>query len=561
MPTQYTDDQINEYMGHVRQTAGSRYTPDQLSEYEQHIRDTAGPHALGLDPERPAETDLYGNDDSRMKAGFASPEGAAPLVKPGFQTVQKNSTGDLVAKAPDGRWYKDQDSLLKNPGNWAESALGKAPGTAGMMAGGALGGFLGGGEVASPTAIPAAIAGAGAGSAAGESFRQGIGGLLGVQKKPDTQAIGQEAANGAFAETGGKALGAIAKPVIDVAKPYVHSAMSAVMSKLSGVDRDAIMRTLEKRGAVFNPMDSQTIAKQGASELAARDSAEGTAIAEARQNLRTDAGLHPLDTSKVIAPTLGAIDTAAANAKGEGQLTPTEGPAMRNRAILNLTSPPAVGIGPPAPIATVDDLSRYADGLQADVGKSFQKSGLPSDGSARSVSINQTQLGRIKGLLHTFSPKYGAADARFSSFADQSKLLKPLTNEGTQQSFVDNLIKSPAKDNARDAAAQLVPNAYENMLDLGANRAWEAPAAATFGGGIFHLTPRDKLRLGLGGASYLVHHNDPNREGLAASLLGAAALTTPEASQAFIKMGLPRLMQTPAALIKKNFSPFTTPEK
>lgn len=563
MAAQYSDDQIKEYMDHVRTSAGSHYTPDQLNEYEQHVRDTAGPKAPGFAPETPADTDLYGDPMKRIQASFGDPQGiaAAHLLKQGFSKPLQNSNGDLVTQAPDGKWYRD--GFVPKPGSgavnkienglgraaqWGERNIGGLPGMAGMMLGGVAGAGL--------ASVPMAALGA----SAGEAVRQDVGKYVaGSYKGANANAdLGDAAIGGGLGELGGKVLGAVAKPITSRVIPVAAKAAGSMMSKLSGVDADAIERTIMRRGNVFSPPATQDLAKQGAAELGARDSAEGTAIQQARGVLRSQQGSDVVPTAGVLNETLGNIDRAAPNANGEGQLTPQEVGFMRQRAIRNLTEPlPDGQEGPRAPRTTLESLSKYADGLQNDnaTAQAFKRSGLPVDGSSRATSINQRQLGQVKGVLHDASSPYAAADAQFHQFADQSKLLKPLTNEGTQQSFVDSLANSPTRDNARDAAAALTPKFSQGVQDLSANRAWGKPGPTVLSAGGLKLSGRDLLRLGLvagGGASSFLT-NDPTTAGVG---LTAAALMSPTLQYKAIQAGIPLAKQIPAALMKRAFTPY-----
>lgn len=585
MARQYTEEQIQEYMRHVRETAAGKYTPEQLAEYERHVRETAGPDALGLSPDKPAEQDLYGAIDRRVKAAFGDLKGAASQVLPGFKDVRRNARGELVAQGADGRWYKDADSLTKNPAQWFESALGQAPATAGMMLGGVAGTALGTtAGPAAPYAIPlAAAAGGGAGAAAGENLRQYIGNKLGVHDETDTSAIAKEAEAGALAEMGGQAGMEVAKRVwgaggkaLKAVAPRVAQALDTIhpaniaattTSTLTGVDKDAVRRTLERPSQVRNPKGGQEVAKAAEAELLAADTAEGKAIQEARDAFHRDHGATDVDTSPLIQGLDKDLVRVQPNAAGEGQLTPAEIRALSDRQRKNLVrltpEQPVTPVSPyrpevAEPVATASDLLKYADGLDADIARHFDASALPGARTPRNVSMMEAERGRVKDRLHQMSSPYEAADQRFSQWAQDSKLLRGLESPATQQGTVEQLVKSPTKDNARDAAARRIPNAYEDILDMAADRAWSDTGPSLIKGAQF--SGRDALKWGLVGSDLLNEGIGNERTNPYRGYgLAGAALLTPGAHRAAYRLGIPLLRESLPVYLRskiRRYSPF-----
>lgn len=571
------------------------------------------------DAEHPLTASLYNNDTDRMKAGFGDAPGiaAAHLLKPGFGQgpvlrTQRNSSGDIVSQGQDGTFYKDgfqdnpKDDKITNGLGRIQSFLarnvGNAPGVAGLMGAGALGTSFAG---------PAGgMAAGGAGSMTGEEVRQLIGQTLGVNSgQNNTQDLQAEGLNGLASEVGGQAINALARPVM----PYVARGAAKVMSGLSGVDADKALRTLMRRGAVFNPIDdTQLLGKMGGIEQAGSAATEGKLI----QNARTQYRANPVqvNTEPLLNEQDAATRLALPNPSVGGQLTPEEYAAYRKEYQSRMTSTqmsdeplpgamaskgvytpgevtppvmasplkPAMGLSPgfqetkpvviqkgsqAPPVLTgyqntmpsqdAAQLSQYADDLQRGVvSAGAYKGGASSD---RDTSLRQTLLGRIKAALHAGAPEYSAADARYRNFADQNSLLKGLTTPAAQQSTVEQLIKSPIKDNMRDAAAAVIPSTNQKIMDLAAKREWGNPANKPFANGL-NLSARDVVRLGLvaggAGSSFLAH--DPTA---AAPWLGMAALTSPTIQYHLLREGMPLLKQLPAAALKSKFNPFTQEEK
>lgn len=128
--------------------------------------------------ESPIKTDLAGGDLNRVKQSFGDHGALAKkLISQGFVDVSQDKSGNLIAKKPDGKWYRDEDNFLGHSLNWLESSVGKALPLAGGIAGG-----LGTG--------PGAVTGAAAGGGVGEAARIGIGKLIGVNDSSPEEMLG-----------------------------------------------------------------------------------------------------------------------------------------------------------------------------------------------------------------------------------------------------------------------------------------------------------------------------------------------------------------------------------
>lgn len=505
MATQYTDEQIKEYMDHVKQTSGSKYTPEQLAEYEKHVRDTNGPDAPGFSADNPARGDLYGNDMSRLQGAWGNLGGITPTLKArGMSEVAKNSNGEIVAKGADGKWYADQDQITKNPMNWLESASGKAPAMAGMMLGGA-GGFALGGK-------KGAMAGAGVGATAGEALRQKIAQSLGIWKgDTDPEEMASEGVSAGLGEGAAQVASKVAAPVIAPLKRMGGDALGYIASKMSGVPEEATSRMWARPDAVSNPPAAIDVAKKMAGELSAQDTKQGVKIRAARQAFDAGPGKEMVNTSPLISQSESNLANYQPNSAGYGKMPetdlkdlssfqkdnfltpqmgdePAEG-AVSSRPVYSKTpttlspgrapvmasplektpnypyqgnSPYNTSVAPQVvtpgqdpvvahlleghesmmPEATGTDLRKAADYAGGEVERGFDpENGIPSARSGPYTSHMENMYGATKDALHTLSPDYGAADAQFHQYAKDAKLLRPVLNEGQQENFVKTLGK------------------------------------------------------------------------------------------------------------------------
>lgn len=516
----YTDAQVQQYMGYVSKNYGDKYTPDQMKQYETYVRSNfgddqaakGGSYAAKATAElpqghedNPLEADLYGSDVNRAKASFGDTAGVAPLLTAGgFSDVKKNKGGDLVAKAPNGKFYKDQNGLLSHPINWLESKAGGALPTAGMMGGAVLG--------EGAASIPLAAAGSGAGEAA----RIALGKKLGVYQGDMGQAgmdVAGETVGGGAAELGGKIIGKLPIPGtgmnIDAATKAGLEKLVGKMSKgatklssaMTGVDSDAYLRQLTRPDQVKNalePGNALRVARSAQDELSARAGTEGSLISKARQEFAANHGNDPIDTTEMIGSAEDAIRRNLPNSSGKSGMTPDELGELQGLANKDLSGQKVTGqsvtqverqspvLGPDGkPLMVTHDVStpitervaakpagelqKTADWMQEQVNpKAYSTSGPTRSG--KSSGAYQRILGQLKDAFHAKSPELAGADARFSDYANKAKILGPIENDATGESFSSSLFG--ANKSARQEAAQsLVPKSYEGMADIGASKA------------------------------------------------------------------------------------------
>jgi hypothetical protein len=276
----------------------------------------------GSSPDKPARGDLYGNDMLRLQGAWGNLANITPALKErGMAEVARNSSGEIVAKGQDGKWYADQDQLTKNPVNWLESASGKAPGVAGMILGGAGGGALGLAAGGPGAAFPTSVLGAGAGSAGMEALKQKIAQSLGIWKGPiDTQQVAEEGATGMMGELGGAALGAVAKPLTTPLKALGAKAVAKVASKMSGLPEEATARMWARPDAVSNPPAAIDVAKKMASELSATDTRQGVQSRAGRRAFDENFGDTVMPTSPYISQSEENLSHYAPNDVGHGKM-------------------------------------------------------------------------------------------------------------------------------------------------------------------------------------------------------------------------------------------------
>lgn len=459
-------------------------------------------------PENPIDADLFGSDIDRTKSSFGDLQGITPmLTQKGYKKVQKNGSGDLVAQGPDGRYYRDQEGF-SHPINYLEGHAGGALPTAGMVGGAALGTGAGPGAPVASTIL------AGAGAGAGEVARQAIGKQLGVQAQADPSVAGEEALKGSAAEVGGKALGKIPVPFMgmnidEATKAGLQKLVQAgsrgaakVSSMLTGVDSDAFLRMLNRPKQVaeaLKPGNSLRVARAAQGELAARAETENKLISSARQNFQDNFGQTPVDTTPMQSSIDETLARNAPNSSGRSGLMPDEISELNDLKAKDFTGQQQTGtttqtttkqspiLGPDGqPLSTTTsaqvptlvpvankpagELQRTADYLQEQVSPQAYKTVGPTR-TGKSTGAFQDLLGKLKDSFHNLDPNgLGKADARFSDYADKVKLLGPVENDGTAESFATNLFGAN-KGVRREAAQSLIPKTYEDMADIGANKA------------------------------------------------------------------------------------------
>lgn len=467
------------------------------------------PHEKSLLPDMERAAGSFGDEAGRIEQ----------LKKNGFSDVRKNKQGDLVAKGYDGKYYRDATKFTEHPVNWAESKLGHALPTSGMVLG-----AVGGEGVAS---VPLAAAGAGL----GETLRVAAGKHMGTYKGGLPEAamdVAGETLGGAAAEVGGKAIGKLPLPLaggvtIDQATKDALAALVSGGSKvatrisqtLTGVDKDAYMRQLMRPNEVKNalqPGNALAVATGAAGEREARDSAESSLISQARQDFREQFGRDPMNTQEFIDAVSKARQRNAPNEFGESAMTPSElselerlnaqsfvtpretKPAVTasrvsfekkpsvlkdasGNAIENVRSAP----GPeytvqPAesvldPKQSVGSLQRTADWLQKEVPQGHYDKTIPGARSEKSIGTYQELLGKIKDAFHKKDPNgLGRADARYHQYIEKSKVLGPLDRTQGAEGFIDNLF-GKNKTAVQEAAQDIIPQHFEKAADIGANKA------------------------------------------------------------------------------------------
>lgn len=479
--------------------------------------------------DKPLETDLFGGDFNRTKSSFGDKAGVENLVKQrGFSDVKTNENGDLVAKGPDGNWYKDQSNFTSHPINWLEKKAGEALPLAGMATGAGIGLGL------------ASIPGAGIGAGAGEGLRALIGKALGTYEGGAGDIVkgaGEEALGGAAAETGGKIIGKGLGMVGDVIpipgtgmnateatkaalEKFLYNPARSLYSKgastISGVDSDAIKAMLERPKEVLSAGrkgNALNVAKQAQAEIAKNDSTEGGLISAARKAYVEKYGQEPVSTNAALQTLIEAEQRHAPNAYGQSALSPDDFEAIKS---LKQT----LGANNAVPAETAASLQKTVDALNASKpGNYFDQTGKQKFKSDAMTGIEANAASKTKRAMQALSPDLAAADLRFHNYAENGKLLGGLENPATMESATANMF-GKNRGAIQEAAASNIPETYQQMADIGALKA--------FGGdpllqGKFSMGPTSPalLRVGLPAASYLIN------PALGAGVTAASIATSP----------------------------------
>lgn len=545
----------------------------------------------------PIDADLFGSDIDRTKSSFGNLAGVTPiLTQKGWKGVKKSSSGEIIAQGPDGKFYRDQEGI-SHPINWLEGHAGGAFPTAGMVVGGGMAGAAGAAAGGAPS-IPASVAGATAGGAVGEGARIAIGKKLGTYQGGAGDIAGDVALEGVgsgAAELGGKVIGKVPIPFmgmnIDEATKLGlqklvqggSKAAAKVSSALTGVDSDAYLRMLNRPKQVagsLEPGNSLRVARKAQGELAARAESEGTAISQARQDFHKNFGQTPVDTTPMVSSVDESLARNAPNSSGRSGMMPDEIAELqdlRNKDFMGqkqtgtqqvTTSRPSSIVdeqGNPIQVTSTEqvptlepvaskpagELQRTADYLQEQVSPQAYKTVGPTR-TGKSTGAYQDLLGKLKDSFHKIDPNgLGKADARFSDYADKVKILGPLENDGSAESFASNLFG--ANKGARQEAAQaLIPNSYEDMADIGANKAMQSDRFSKLGPSAPAIL-RTGTALGTGAAGFAATGGSLEGGLLGLGLgTGAAVATSPLAHKEFYylagKYGMPvvrSLVQNP----------------
>lgn len=526
----YTEEQIKQYMNYVGGQSGVKYTPEQLAQYEKYIRTNYGDTPtkelpLGH-PDNPAKADIFSSDINRTKAGFGDLEGIAPMIQQkGFTDVKKNASGELIAKGPDGKYYKDANEFFGgHPLNWAESHLGGAYPLAGMALGAAGAGALATPGTLGVGTIPASIAGAGVGAGVGEGARIGIGKYLGVHKggayDVNKDILG-EGAMGALSEFGGKKIGMIPLPgklasVDNATKMGLEKlvgmgqkGVTKISQALTGVDADAYLRQLLRPNQVKNalaPGNSLAVTRAAQDELSARAGQEGKAISQARQAFADKYGGEQIPTTPMQDTLEQAMARNAPNSSGRSGMTPDEFLELNDLKAKDLSThaPDMYGNSTSQPVKSAGELQRTADWLQQQVSPNQYKGSAPTR-SDKSQGTYQRLLGQLKDAFHEKSPELKSADAQFSDYADKAKILGPV--EGPAGESFSSSLFGANKGARQEAAKDLIPGAYEGMADIGAKKATQTDSRLSKFGPSAPAILRSGTALGSGMAGFAASGN------------------------------------------------------
>lgn len=154
-----------------------------------------------------------------------------------------------------------------------------------------------------------------------------------------------------------------------------------------------------------------------------------------------------------------------------------------------------LGVENQLPYTSADRMLRGTDELDADIAAGFDKL-LPGQRQSPELRAMKSRRHQMKEPLHEMSPEYGRADARFSRFAKDTRLLQRSVPEGGRESFVSGLAKNNNKTDQMRALERVAPSAYNDVLDMQAANAFDNSSEKMLG----NITKRQLLTLGLGGA-------------------------------------------------------------
>lgn len=327
-------------------------------------------------PDSPDSSGFKMDDVNRMKMGFATPDVVkSALNSSGFKNAQQNKNGEWVAQDKSGKWTKDQNNFFPSkplstlteprvpgggvgagikeylqsahPVNWAESHLGAALPTAGMLAGGGIATALAP-ETMGTSLVEAPLAAA-AGAGLGERARQGIGKALGVDSAPgvDMEQVKKEAEMGGASELGGKLLGKIPLPagvggniegalgkLGDKIRAAVTTPASHVVGPLTGVEASSAKQLMNDPIGVLraNPKETGAMADVA---LNSRDKELGQAVGTAKSNLEASTGEKTFNASPQLQKFYDGVDQDIK----KGLISAEQGAELKATADKYLTMP------------------------------------------------------------------------------------------------------------------------------------------------------------------------------------------------------------------------------
>lgn len=319
------------------------------------------PEATGEIPQK----DLYESDLNRTASSFADQAGIKKLLaQRGYTDVAYDPDGNLIAKGPDGRWFRDKDNFFGHPVNWSEARLGHALPELGMA-----GALLTTPLDAAPTgglSLLALAAKAAAGRMAGESLRRATGRSMGVYDSDIADA--SLAAEGLEGATGGLTapLGALKLPIGKGVRASINEMTDTALQNawkkagqyaartqavLAGVPRESVEVIYKNPRAAERAMAPDfvpnTMLPATRKELATNSRAKKNALRAARKEFITKHGDEILPTGAEQTRVMDFLDDHSPNAQGLSGISEKERAeirALRNGAFIQ----PATAQTPPS---------------------------------------------------------------------------------------------------------------------------------------------------------------------------------------------------------------------
>lgn len=509
--------------------------------------------AIGTTPDTPDKGDLYGGGAmgnwNRFRSSFGDPKGISTmLASRGLKNPQKNKDGDMVAQSTDGRWYKDAQGLT-NPVNWAEGHAGKAIPLAGMGLG-AVGGAMAG-AATTPVTGPAApaigyglgVAGAGVGGGIGEGARVGIGKVLGSNQGDYTPQVEGEAKQSAIAEAIGKPVGAAigmipgVKPAANwVADRTIRPLMAGASKAMSlgGVDYDAAKRLLQNPADVMGataPENIAAVGSQAAKEVGVTDGTIGQNAKDVQQAVRGPMKGVRVNTDYETNKLDEAMNNYKPNRLGVGPLGDPNESKQSLKILQGWQDLLDKGDSDSESTQTFRSLQKTAKYL-SDYGQpSLEATGDNTFKTPQLQSVASHVAGSLKQKLHELSPELADSDATSTAWANGKELLKGFENPATSEAKASSLFGNN-KVNMQAAAQKYIPNAYEGLANIGANKSFgQGDVLQKFGG----PTARAITLLGAGGLGALAGH--PLGMLAGGALAAGSTLTSPMIQKQLLNMG------------------------
>lgn len=394
---------------------------------------------------------------------------------------------------------------------------------AGGVAGAAVGGT--GGTLAGPAGtMVGGVAGAGLGAGMGKSAQNmGEHYLLGEGKSAEDQLLepAEVGLQGATMEGAGQmvmpAIGAAknianqalegtslatyGKKAADLAGTAIKKGVAKTSSFLSGAPSDAVERLIERPSEVLganNPRSALTAAETARNELMARNSTEGQAISGARKKFASDFGDQSVDTRPILDKQSEFLTQKSPVNGEQGALSPEQLSSLSDLSKNRLTSQvPGAYDEKTVATKTGRELQNFADYLDSEI-KSFDQSKLPGSGDTPYQSRLRRLYGEVKSQLHDLDPEgLGAADKRFSQYANDVSDLGRLENEGTMEGFINNFY-GRNKTGMRESADRVIPESIDSIKDIAANRAFDISGPAGHGRGLRNML---SAAMGTGGVA------------------------------------------------------------